>query len=154
MCELLGLLLWRGSSLLVPFIYYSILYFRVGSAWIINSHPVSFCLTLALRFEFTSGWDPTKVPFQFFFLCALSTKMDKIHVYVFRRSFNKVCSCFPFRHMSRLPVRGLLRPAPLPPLHLHGVHQVHPPGVPPPVAEVLKEGVLRAVQPQVLLHAK
>ena len=83
--------------MLVPFIYCSILYFRVGSSWIINSHPVSFCLTLALRFEFTSGWDPTKVPFQFFFLCALSTKMDKIHVYVFRRPFNKVCSCFPFQ---------------------------------------------------------
>ncbi len=27
------------------------------------------------------GWDPTKVSFQLFFMCALSTQMGKIHVY-------------------------------------------------------------------------
>ncbi len=43
-----------GSSLLVPFIYYSVLYFGflnylgVGSAWILNSHSVPFCLTSVL----------------------------------------------------------------------------------------------------------
>jgi len=82
------------------------------------------------------------------------------------------------RHLSSVQMRGHLRSSPLPSLHLHGIHQVHPSGeragpskgqakatfvtlddVPSSgllasMASLFQEGVLRIVQSQVLLHAE
>ena len=56
--------------------------------------------------------------------------------------------------MSGVPVGGQCGPAALLPVHLYGQHQVHPPGVPDPVAPIQPQGVLRTLQPPLLIHAQ
>ncbi len=71
--------LGNASELIDPI--YSILYFSfINCLWdgIMDPQVSSSFLQL---YEFTSGWDHTKVSFQFFSWCALSTQMDKLHVY-------------------------------------------------------------------------
>lgn len=45
-----------------------------------------------------------------------------------------------------MQVGGYAGQASVPSLLLHGLHQVHPPRMPRTMAEVLQEGVLRALQ--------